>query len=446
LLVDVVGAENVALGLDSNLKRVAELMKGEKFTPETAFHMETTLGLPHGFFDDPNPVLGPEIVARLRSPLDFVQTDVDLEMVSSMTERDFVPTVSQKSSLNNRLREEPEMAKKTTGASPRAVVRSSAGNSPKDRPGNAKISPQSSEQQSLRLDGSAAVETIRRANLHVLTTRNGSKVKLGAIMALTGSNMAHRLHGKKRMDDAEAKRFTERLGLPTGWLDTPRSEADIPESVSDMLRPISRGKASQAQLPAATAAKKDAGANVDLGIVRTARVPMITPVDENLHAPTGAAIEEAIAVIERGRASKTATEFANPPSAESDASFQTGLESLPDAAAPLARSFPRSFRSVTTLDNLNGIEPIVEALIKTLAGKARTGRLNELKALELLQQAVVALNRYSVQLAHASAQACHAKALEEHVAQDPMRHFPPRFFARPVGSVEGYPRRQGYMS
>jgi hypothetical protein len=161
-------------------------------------------------------------------------------------------------------------------------------------------------------------------------------------------------------------------------LDTPRSEADIPESVSDMLRPTSRGKASQAQLPAPTAAKKDAGANVDLGIVRTARVPMITPVDENLHAPTGAAIEEAIAVIERGRASKTATEFANPPSAESDASFQTGLESLPDAAAPLARSFPRSFRSVTTLDNLNGIEPIVEALIKTLAGKARTGRLNEL--------------------------------------------------------------------
>jgi hypothetical protein len=268
-------------------------------------------------------------------------------------------------------------------------VRSSAGNSPKDRPGNAKISPQSSEQQSLRLDGSAAVETIRRANLHVLTTRNGSKVKLGAIMALTGSNMAHRLHGKKRMDDAEAKRFTERLGLPTGWLDTPRSEADIPESVSDMLRPISRGKASQAQLPAATAAKKDAGANVDLGIVRTARVPMITPVDEDPHASTGATIEEAIVVSEQDRASKTATEFANPPSAESDASFPTALEPLPDAAAPLARSFPRSFTSVTSLDNLDGIEPIAEALIKTLAGKARTGRLGELKALELLQQAVL---------------------------------------------------------
>jgi hypothetical protein len=47
-------------------------------------------------------------------------------------------------------------------------------------------------------------------------------------MALTGSNIAHRLRGKKRMDDAEANRFTERQGLPIGWLDTPRSEPRDP--------------------------------------------------------------------------------------------------------------------------------------------------------------------------------------------------------------------------
>jgi len=50
---------------------------------------------------------------------------------------------------------------------------------------------------------------------------------------------------------------------------------------------------------------------------------------------------------------------------------------------------PRSRTSATSLDDLQGIEPIAEALIKTLAGKARTGRLDELKALELLQQAVL---------------------------------------------------------
>ena len=74
-LVDAVGAENIAIALESNMTRVAELMKGERFTPQTAFHMETTLGLPHGFFDQPNPALAVETIARLKSPLDFVQTD-----------------------------------------------------------------------------------------------------------------------------------------------------------------------------------------------------------------------------------------------------------------------------------------------------------------------------------------------------------------------------------
>jgi len=43
----------------------------------------------------------------------------------------------------------------------------------------------------------------------------------------------------------------------------------------------------------------------------------------------------------------------------------------------------------TSLAGLDGIAPIAEALLKTLAGKARTGRLDELKALDLLQQAVL---------------------------------------------------------
>ncbi|WP_335671973.1 hypothetical protein [Burkholderia sp. PAMC 26561] len=75
VLVDAVGAENVALGLDSNLARIAELVSGERFTPETAFHMETTLGLPDGFFDHPNPTLPPDVIARLRSPLENRPTD-----------------------------------------------------------------------------------------------------------------------------------------------------------------------------------------------------------------------------------------------------------------------------------------------------------------------------------------------------------------------------------
>jgi hypothetical protein len=45
--------------------------------------------------------------------------------------------------------------------------------------------------------------------------------------------------------------------------------------------------------------------------------------------------------------------------------------------------------SATRLDYLQGIQPIAEALLKTLAGKARAGLLDEAKALEMLQQAVL---------------------------------------------------------
>ncbi|WP_143328104.1 hypothetical protein [Caballeronia pedi] len=65
------------------------------------------------------------------------------------------------------------------------------------------------------------------------------------------------------------------------------------------------------------------------------------------------------------------------------------IEAPPASTPPERKASPLPSTSVTSLDNLQGIQPIAEALIKTLAGKARTGRLDELKALELLQQAIL---------------------------------------------------------
>ena len=99
-------------------------MKGERFTPETAFHMETTLGLPHGFFDQPNPVLAPETIARLKSPLDFVQPDDEPEVVSETIQAGFRPKGQPTAIFEDRLPEEPEMPKKATGGSPTVVQKS----------------------------------------------------------------------------------------------------------------------------------------------------------------------------------------------------------------------------------------------------------------------------------------------------------------------------------
>src|SRR5229473_4588297 len=157
LLVDAVGAENIALGLDSNLTRVAELVNGERVTPETAFHMEMTLGLPDGFFDQPNPVLTPEIIARLRSPLDFIHSNVEPEATyeevfkpAPVTKVNYHPTPT------DCLSKEPEMPKKTSGGSPRAVAKNNTtaakpatATPPKSVPAKAKASSKSEAQQTL---------------------------------------------------------------------------------------------------------------------------------------------------------------------------------------------------------------------------------------------------------------------------------------------------------
>jgi hypothetical protein len=394
LLVDAAGAENIALALDSNLTRIAELINGERFTPETAFHIETTLGLPDGFFDEPNPILTPEIVARLRSPLDFIDRNVEPE--ATYVEAPKPPAVAQVNhhpSPTHHLPRESEMPKKTTGGSPRTAAKSnvtattkSVATSRKTAPAKGKVPSKAAVQQALPLNDVTTLENIRRANLQVLTSRKGSKAPLAAVMEISDSNMANRLYGQKRMDDAEANRFTERLGLPGGWLDIPRSSADIPESVSDLLAPVPRrhGSAQQESPPVALkaiAAKKRAGRNTETANARHAAPPDAS--DATVSTETNAGMGQQVPALPLG------AEPAIEQSVSNDVPYSAIRQRSAPATSMQVAAEPRSRTSATSLDDLQGIEPIAEALIKTLAGKARTGRLDELKALELLQQAVL---------------------------------------------------------
>jgi hypothetical protein len=240
------------------------------------------------------------------------------------------------------------------------------------------------------LNDVAALENIRRANLHVLTSRKGSKVRLGAVMEISDSNMANRFYGQKRMNDAEANRFTERLGLPTGWLDVPRSVTDIPESVSDLLVPPSRRHASAQQElppsiePKATAARKPAGTKA-----KTAGARLALPPDaDSTGGPTGVAAETTAVLKQRDQAISSAADLAIRQTVDNDVSFSAARQQFAPASVTQLITEPRRLTSATSLDDLQGIDPIAEALIKTLAGKARTGRLDEMKALELLRQIV----------------------------------------------------------
>src|ERR1700675_915545 len=383
LLVDAVGAENIALGLDSNLTRVAELVNGERFTPETAFHMEMTLGLPDGFFAQPNPVLTPEIIARLKSPLDHIHASASLD--HAYDEVDNAAVANQAvahTSQNDGLPEEAEMPKKTSSGAATAAakkgtaaaVKRVAPSTGKAPPEQSKVSQKPASQQSLELNDAQTVLDIRRANLHVLTARNGAKVQLGRLLEMSQSNMAHRLHGQKRMDDAESKRFTDKLGLPTGWLDIPREPTDIPNAVAGLLAPPSRRQVSPTAEPpivAKTAPAKGTGTKV-----RAVREAALTPV-----APAN--------TVNPAAAGEIGVEAQDERVPESNVSFAL---QRPDSLASTPSSFAQDAYPSTTatnLDTLRGISPIAEALLKTLAGKARTGRLDEIKALQLLQQAIL---------------------------------------------------------
>jgi hypothetical protein len=392
LLVDAAGAENIALGLDSNLNRIAELTNGERFTAETAFHMETALGLPDGYFYQPNPVLTADLIARLRAPLkhrppedeanDFEDRAANYRAVAPAPEH-----VLNKSAAV----EEVEMAKRanrtnrtngTNGTSSAVDKTHRAAGSERSnvsasasRAKGVSRSRSAEIQPSLALVEAPSVLEIRRANLHVLTARNGSKALLGRMLNISQSNMAHRLHGKKRLDDTEATRFTEVLGLPAGWLDTPRQSGDVPPAVEEMLTPASRARvAAQAAdtTPQQEASPITNGFALDVTEASESESAFDSDSDSDSDRNSQPTLDEAPLIAQENGTAGTVGESREVPG--------NNASSAPDA-------FPST--SMTDLTGLIGISPIAEALLKTLAGKARTGRLNESQALQLLQQVVL---------------------------------------------------------
>jgi hypothetical protein len=378
-LVDAVGAENIALGLDSTLPRVAELANGERFTPETAFHMEMTLGLPDGFFDQPNPTLSPDTIARLKSPLDHLEDHVETVPLSQHEEQPTaVVSTAISSATDNESPEEAVMPAKKKATSAPVVAKKRVAVAPVGKAVSvtSKSRHKAMPQQSLELHDEQTMFEIRRANLHVLTARNGSKSQLGRLLEMSQSNVAHRLHGQKRMDDAESKRFTDGLGLPGGWLDVPRETGDIPETVLELLVPTGRRKPS--------AKSTSVAQETNTKTANESPAPTRREVRQSRSGQKDASQATNPVVTQRhDQSSKTE------PSSDENVSFTPENQAIVAAeTAPLTHDAYPSM-SATSLETLHGIAPIAEALIKTLAGKARTGKLDESRALQLLQQAIL---------------------------------------------------------
>jgi hypothetical protein len=224
--------------------------------------------------------LTPEVTARLRSPLDNLQKDVIAEEFDDRSDQNAsASSIAQTAPIEVTTTRNDEMAlkaQKATATSPSAKKGRPAGSRELTQQAKAHVSAKVSRptkaelQQFLELAAEPSVPEIRRANLHVLTARNGSKALLSRLLNLSQSNMAHRLHGKKRLDDAEAERFTTALGLPSGWLDIPRELADVPAAVTETLTPTSRRQSTSLSSRSATTAEDTSAIIMDRGNVQGA--------------------------------------------------------------------------------------------------------------------------------------------------------------------------------
>ncbi len=249
---------------------------------------------------------------------------------------------------------------------PTAVTGSVAGSvrvAGKKTPATAAIGPVDDEELRRR--------ELRRANLALVSSRPGGKSQLGRLAGMSPANISHRLHGNTALDMESAAFFCERLELPEGWLDEAHTEADVPEHVWRLLaqhaaapahanpaRPKQTIEAKRRRLPDDTVrAPAEIPALAQDGPTRV----LAAQVGGMLRSPASEPVREAVGATQAAGAALR----------------------LHESTVP-ARGLGEPGESLTATGP--ALAPIAEALLKTLALKARQGRLTEEQALKLLTE------------------------------------------------------------
>ncbi len=384
LLLDTAGEEGLAIALDMSLPRVKQLAEGLDFSNETTHHIETTLRLTSGFLDQVNPKLTTEEVSRLKSPPQDERLDEPLTPPkpprlpesttgSAPARIDEVPPVSATSTETDKENLMPRS--KATPPAPPAVQQQAA-----------------APQAAPAAEGEEGLREVRRLNLLTLTQRAGAKTRLGQLTGLSAANVSHRLHGNKIFDQETSDFFCSRLGLPAGWFEQPRTEADIPEATMKLLTDKDAAPlVAPTGLPV-TAAKK----------ARTPRKPRAAapaPAPTHAQAAAGAPASGSISLsvgsmgksslpTPAAAAAPAAAAPAVAPRAPAAARTPVARPAATPAAAPVAAAAPQvSVAELAMAVAAGGVGPIAEALIRTLASKSREGRLQEDRALQMLVEA-----------------------------------------------------------
>jgi hypothetical protein len=233
----------------------------------------------------------------------------------------------------------------------------------------AALAPVLSEEESLR--------EVRRQNLLLLTQLPGTKTQLGRLTGLSAANVSHRLHGNKIFDRATADLFSEKLGLPENWFETPQSPESLPQvALEKLLDKNSVPFESKLVAKPVVAAKPKPG-----------------PALRNLVPPNLAPARQ-VAQGTLNLSSSALGRTAHVPPPEVAATPFAAVAAAPSptpapapapvrAASPVVHAAPLASRPAP-LEPTGVLGPIVLALMRTLELKAQEGRLSEEHALQLL--------------------------------------------------------------
>lgn len=348
------------------LGRLDEMLTGVNFGAELAYHVEVVLKLPSGFMDKPGAMLSESELSTLR---DLPQED-PLEDDPPLKLRTAGAPAANPEPVPSPLALEPEKSLASLAAAvPSTAV--SMNQPPKEPLVSTKpATPATAEELEI------ATRVIRRANFEMLTKPKGVKSRLVALTGLSAANISHRLHGHKLFDAETGEFFCQKIGLPSGWFEQPRTEADIPPEAKALL-------SGAIPLPAVAPALQPKTVSKTI-LTKPAATPLApTKAQTAVSAETLSLSSAAIgaAVGKKPRMAKVSARAAAP-------SATTVAPVATPAPGPVESPVSTPLSAHPAAVAMSPAAPMVQAYLLVLNQKIRDGRVSDEKALELLQAAL----------------------------------------------------------
>jgi hypothetical protein len=378
LLSQAAAPEDVAQVAQVSLERLQAIADGAFCSDETAYHIEQQLKLTSGWLDRSNHGVPSDAMELIKNPV-LAGDDEPTEPVRMSAPARLAPAPAAHS---------PQAVLPLEHAPERhegPAVNGRAGSHLPPLQAGIAQTPSPLTLTSLRNEDAMQANELRRQNLAVLLEGKGAKSALARVIGLSPASVTSMVNGSKPLDKAYYQSLAQALKLPDNWFEKERTRADVPDVVLAKLAPLPHGARppapSMPKAPAAATKPAVAPPAATAAAAAAAKpAPAPAPAAPVLPKswPSGGSKVARVRGLS-GQASDAKSNAVHPVPAslsEAPVASAAGVSALRagDALPAAGQGFV-----------IEGeMSPITEALIKTLAQKARQGVLSEDRAFELL--------------------------------------------------------------